>query len=414
MLGKGVEQKGSLVDAEKLRFDFSFQGAVPPDQLRRIERMVNEQVVANLDVSKNEKGFDEAVEAGAIALFGEKYGARVRVVAVEDGPPERRSVELCGGTHVARTGDIGAFKIVSEGGVAAGVRRIEAVTGLKTLDFLQQRDDLVRAAAAALKSSVEGCRRASRPPQDELKKLAQGDREKAGKLPGSGVEIPTGCSRRLRRSARSTGSAGQSTPSGDALLRWSTSGSWAPAGSVLVLVGKERRQGAARGRVRRGGPESGRQAGGSSAGVAAGELGGAWKSLARARARRAVVEGALARRARWWRRLRASGAHEAASVRRRLMIAPGGRRNLPRFRHGGEVAPRRSRPLHRTRTDFRGEWRDSAPGEAMAVPKKKTSRHRKGKRRSHHHLMLPSLSRCSRCGKACRPHAICDACGYTR
>ena len=155
VLGKGVEQKGSLVDAERLRFDFSWQGAVPPEKLRQIERLVNEQVVANLDVSKKEHGFDEAVAAGAIALFGEKYGARVRVVSVEDGAPERRSVELCGGTHVARTGDIGSFKIVSEGGIAAGVRRIEAVTGLRTLDFMQQREELVRTAAAALKSSVE-------------------------------------------------------------------------------------------------------------------------------------------------------------------------------------------------------------------------------------------------------------------
>jgi len=237
VLGKGVEQKGSLVDAEKLRFDFSFQGAVPPDQLRRIERMVNEQVVANLDVSKNEKGFDEAVEAGAIALFGEKYGARVRVVAVEDGAPERRSVELCGGTHVARTGDIGAFKIVSEGGVAAGVRRIEAVTGLKTLDFMQQRDELVRSTAAALKSSVEDVPVRIAALQDEVKKLRK-EIEKAARS-SSGGEIDA-----LLQSHEAIGPLhwiGRAVDAGgEALLRmvdlWKQK---APAGSVLLLIGKE-------------------------------------------------------------------------------------------------------------------------------------------------------------------------------
>ena len=237
VLGKGVEQKGSLVDSERLRFDFSFQGAVPPEKLRLIERLVNEQVVANLDVSKNDKGFDEAVEAGAIALFGEKYGSRVRVVAVEDGAPERRSVELCGGTHVTRTGDIGAFKIVSEGGIAAGVRRIEAVTGLKTLDFMQQREDLVRAAAATLKSSVEELPARIASLQDELKKLRK-EADKSARA-GSGVEIDA-----LLASSEAIGALhwiGRAVDaSGDALLRLVDQ--WKPkaaAGSVLVLVGKE-------------------------------------------------------------------------------------------------------------------------------------------------------------------------------
>jgi len=161
----------------------------------------------------------------------------VRVVAVEDGAPERRSVELCGGTHVARTGDIGSFKIVSEGGIAAGVRRIEAVTGLKTLDFMQQREELVRAAAATLKSSIEELPARIASLQDELKKLRK-EADKSARA-GSGVEIDA-----LLASSEAIGALhwiGRAVDaSGDALLRLVDQ--WKPkaaAGSVLVLVGKE-------------------------------------------------------------------------------------------------------------------------------------------------------------------------------
>ncbi len=155
VLGPAVEQKGSLVEPERLRFDFSFQGPVPPEKLREVERLVNEQSLANHEVSAVERNYEQAVRDGAIALFGEKYGDLVRVVSVEDREPSRRSVELCGGTHVNRTGDIGAFRIVAESGIAAGVRRLEAVTGMGAIDHLRERDELLRGAAAKLKSAVE-------------------------------------------------------------------------------------------------------------------------------------------------------------------------------------------------------------------------------------------------------------------
>jgi alanyl-tRNA synthetase len=187
-LGTGVEQKGSLVDAERLRFDFSFQGAVPPAKLREVELLVTQQSLANLEVVTEECAYEAAVKSGAMALFGEKYGDRVRVVAVRDREPMagRDSVELCGGTHVHRSGDIGAFKIVAEGGVAAGVRRIEAVTGLRAFDWIQQRDDLLRGVAAQVKSTVEELPARVAHLQDELKRLRK-DAEKAVRTQSSGL-----------------------------------------------------------------------------------------------------------------------------------------------------------------------------------------------------------------------------------
>jgi alanyl-tRNA synthetase len=125
VLGEHVEQRGSQVSAERLRFDFSNQGPLSTAELREIAAMVNDQVLANSEVRTEVLAFDEAIARGAMALFGEKYGERVRVLTMGDG----FSVELCGGTHVRRTGDIGLVSIVAESGVAAGVRRIEAVTG---------------------------------------------------------------------------------------------------------------------------------------------------------------------------------------------------------------------------------------------------------------------------------------------
>ncbi len=146
VLGTHVQQKGSLVDPDKTRFDFSHNAPLTDDEVRRIEAIVNREILANAATQARLMGFDEAVKHGAMALFGEKYGDRVRVLDIGS------SRELCGGTHVERTGDIGLFKIVSEGGVAAGIRRVEAVTGENALAWVQQLEDTVNEAAAALKA----------------------------------------------------------------------------------------------------------------------------------------------------------------------------------------------------------------------------------------------------------------------
>ena len=144
VLGPHVKQAGSLVAPDRLRFDFVHFNAVTREQLLEIERLVNEQVLKNTPVQTEVKNTQEAIAAGAMALFGEKYGDKVRVVSIPG-----FSQELCGGTHVRATGDIGLFAIVSEGGVAAGVRRIEAITGLDSLKaFQRDRDELAESAAA--------------------------------------------------------------------------------------------------------------------------------------------------------------------------------------------------------------------------------------------------------------------------
>ena len=124
VLGTHVQQKGSLVEPNRLRFDFLHYEPVSAAQLKEIEALVNEQVRLNHDADVRELPFDQAIAAGALAFFGDKYGDKVRVLKLGD-----FSTELCGGTHVGRSGDIGLFKIVSESGIAAGVRRIEAVDG---------------------------------------------------------------------------------------------------------------------------------------------------------------------------------------------------------------------------------------------------------------------------------------------
>ncbi|WP_298577905.1 alanine--tRNA ligase [uncultured Luteimonas sp.] len=144
LLGTHVAQKGSLVAPDRLRFDFSHFQPVHGDELAEIERRVNVEVRANHPVAIDEMGMQEAMDAGAIALFGEKYGDRVRVVRMGE------SVELCGGTHVGRTGEIGLFKLVSEGGVSAGVRRIEALTGQAALDHVLGEERRLREAAGLL------------------------------------------------------------------------------------------------------------------------------------------------------------------------------------------------------------------------------------------------------------------------
>ncbi|MFC4273312.1 alanine--tRNA ligase [Sneathiella chungangensis] len=155
-LGPHVTQKGSLVAEDRLRFDFSHQKPVTEAELAEIERAVNDRIRLNADVEVQLSTPEEAIKAGAMALFGEKYGDEVRVVSMggpdaHKGAGRNYSTELCGGTHVGRTGDIGFLKIVSEGGLAAGVRRIEAVAGEAALDYVNAREKLLSEAAATLK-----------------------------------------------------------------------------------------------------------------------------------------------------------------------------------------------------------------------------------------------------------------------
>ncbi len=153
VLGAHVQQKGSLVDAARTRFDFSHDKPLTADQIARVEELVNDAIRANAEVSARQLPYEDAIRAGALAFFGDKYGDQVRVIAMGDGAVNY-STELCGGTHVARTGDIGFFKIVSESGVAAGVRRVEAVTGAGALEYVQQIDARLSEIAAAVRSPV--------------------------------------------------------------------------------------------------------------------------------------------------------------------------------------------------------------------------------------------------------------------
>jgi len=146
VLGEHVQQKGSLVDADKTRFDFVQPTPMTDAQIREVEARVNAEILANSATLARVMAIDEAQKTGAMMLFGEKYGDEVRVLDIGS------SRELCGGTHVARTGDIGLFKIVGESGVAAGVRRVEAVTGDNALNYVQTREQEIRRAAAALKA----------------------------------------------------------------------------------------------------------------------------------------------------------------------------------------------------------------------------------------------------------------------
>ncbi|WP_018411080.1 alanine--tRNA ligase [Methyloversatilis thermotolerans] len=146
VLGEHVQQKGSLVDADKTRFDFVHNAPMSDDEIARVERIVNAEILANAATQARVMPIDEAQKTGAMMLFGEKYGDEVRVLDIGS------SRELCGGTHVARTGDIGLFKITVEAGVAAGIRRVEAITGENAVAFVQRQDRLVSQAAAAFKA----------------------------------------------------------------------------------------------------------------------------------------------------------------------------------------------------------------------------------------------------------------------
>jgi alanyl-tRNA synthetase len=149
VLGAHVQQKGSLVDPDKTRFDFAHNAPLTRDEIDRTETLVNREVLANTEVAARVMAIDDAQKTGAVMLFGEKYGDEVRVLDIGS------SRELCGGTHVARTGDIGLFKIVAEGGVAAGVRRVEAVTGEGALAYVQRQEKLLGEVAAAFSAPAE-------------------------------------------------------------------------------------------------------------------------------------------------------------------------------------------------------------------------------------------------------------------
>ena len=194
VLGDHVAQKGSLVDAQRLRFDFSHSEGVTAEQLKTIEIMVNDQVRANTEVQTRLMSMDEAVEAGAMALFGEKYGDEVRVLSMGEGG---FSVELCGGTHASRTGDIGLVRIVSESGVASGVRRIEGVTGSGALALMDQAEqrlaavcDVVKGSADNVAVKVSALRSENRELEKEIARLKQKLATSAGgDLTSDAVEV---------------------------------------------------------------------------------------------------------------------------------------------------------------------------------------------------------------------------------
>ncbi|MBD9424591.1 alanine--tRNA ligase [Pseudomonas sp. PDM15] len=193
VLGEHVQQKGSLVDSQRLRFDFSHFEAIKPEQLKQLEELVNAEIRKNSAVETEETDIETAKAKGAMALFGEKYGDDVRVLTMGGG----FSVELCGGTHVSRTGDIGLFKITSEGGVAAGVRRIEGVTGAAALAWLNGAEEQLKEAAALVKGSrdnvldkLSGLIERNRQLEKELEQLKAKAASAAGNdLAGSAVDV---------------------------------------------------------------------------------------------------------------------------------------------------------------------------------------------------------------------------------
>ncbi len=169
-LGTHVRQAGSLVAPDRLRFDFSHTGAIPPEKLEEIEERVNERIRLDAEVRIEESSFDEALRKGALAFFGEKYGDRVRVVRIGE-----FSAELCGGTHVHRSGEIGIFKLHSEGGIAAGVRRVEAVTGEGALDLIRRYEQRLKEIGELVRASADET-------VEKVKKLLQQQRDLEGEI----------------------------------------------------------------------------------------------------------------------------------------------------------------------------------------------------------------------------------------
>ena len=191
VLGEHVEQKGSLVSPDRLRFDFAHPEPMTKDEIIRVEKLVNDEIRRNAEAKSNVMSMDDAIKQGAMALFGEKYGDQVRVVNIG------YSTELCGGVHVKRAGDIGLFKIISESGVAAGVRRIEAVTGSVAVDWVETRQEqlehiagLVKSSPAEVEEKVTQVLERSRQLEKELQQLKQKLASQAGSdLVSNAVEV---------------------------------------------------------------------------------------------------------------------------------------------------------------------------------------------------------------------------------
>ena len=188
VLGTHVTQKGSLVTPERLRFDFAHHQPVTADELRSIEQRVNQQVRLNAEALTRTMGYDDAVAAGAMALFGEKYADEVRVLSIGS-----FSTELCGGTHVQRAGDIGLFKILTEGGVAAGVRRIEALTGQSAIEHIEHTDELLRQVSGLLRGTREDVAARVQETLDQVRSLEKQLRSVKDKLAsGQGTDLAAG------------------------------------------------------------------------------------------------------------------------------------------------------------------------------------------------------------------------------
>ena len=177
VLGAHVEQKGSLVTPDRLRFDFAHFQAMTSEELSKVEDLVNEKIQASLPVTTNVMDIEEAKKSGAMALFGEKYAQKVRVVSMGD-----FSKELCGGTHVANTGEIMLFKIVSEAGIAAGVRRIEALTGKGVIEHYKKQEEMLQEAAKALKANPSQVVEKIQHLQSELKAVSSENESLKSKL----------------------------------------------------------------------------------------------------------------------------------------------------------------------------------------------------------------------------------------
>jgi alanyl-tRNA synthetase len=196
VLGTHVQQKGSLVAPDRLRFDFSHYSAVAPDELERIEALVNDEIRRNAEAETRVMDFDAAVAAGAMALFGEKYDSQVRVLRVGE-----FSTELCGGTHARRAGDIGLFKIVSEGGVAAGVRRIEAVTGAGAYAHVVETDHKLREVAGLVRGSRDDV-------EDKVRQLLERARRMEKEIAQLKDKLASGGGQDLAAQAKSIGTHG--------------------------------------------------------------------------------------------------------------------------------------------------------------------------------------------------------------
>ena len=185
VLGEHVQQKGSLVAPDRLRFDFAHYEPLKPDELERVERLVNEQIRRNQDAETRELAYEDAIASGALAFFGEKYGDKVRVLRLGD-----FSTELCGGTHVNRVGDIGLFKITAETGIAAGVRRIEAVTGIGALQWVEAGESALKAVAELLKGGRSDV-------EDKVRQLVSRSRDLEREVQTLRSKLATGSGREL-------------------------------------------------------------------------------------------------------------------------------------------------------------------------------------------------------------------------